>query len=59
MPAAASGSYLAALDPAYVRHNPVSTVPSWGSTENAALRPQATDQEQMILDELRSLGYIE
>ena len=59
MPAAASGSYLEALDPAYARNNPVLTLPSWGSTENAALRPQSTGEEQKILDELRSLGYIE
>ena len=59
MPAAASGSYLAALDPAYAKNNPVSTVPSWGSTENVALRPPSAGQERMILDELRSLGYIE
>jgi hypothetical protein len=59
MPAAASGSYLAAFDPAYAKNNPVSSVPSWGSTENVALRPQTDGQQQMILDELRSLGYIE
>ena len=59
MPAAASKSYLVALDPAYVQQNPVSTIPSWGSTEDAALRPQSNGREQMILDELRSLGYIE
>ena len=59
MPAAASGSYLAALDPEYAQNNPVSTLQSWGSTENASLRPQTDGQEQMILDELRSLGYIE
>jgi len=54
-----SGSYLAALDPAYARQHSVSTVPSWGSTRDAALRPQSDGEEQMILDELRSLGYIE
>ncbi|MBD3856618.1 MAG: alkaline phosphatase family protein [Acidobacteria bacterium] len=35
------------------------SVPSWGSTENVALRPPSAGQERMILDELRSLGYIE
>jgi hypothetical protein len=58
-PAAASGSYLAALDPAYARKHPVSTVPSWGSTDRAALRPRSDVEAQTILDELRSLGYIE
>ena len=59
MPAVASGSYLAALDPAYAQRNPVPTIPSWGSTEHAALRPHSDGEEQRILDELRSLGYIE
>jgi len=59
MPAAASGSYLAALDPTWALRNPVSTVPSWGSTEHAALQPRSDGEEQRILDELRSLGYIE
>jgi len=59
MPAVASGSYLAALDPAYAQRNPVPTIPSWGSTEHAALRPHSGGEEQRILDELRSLGYIE
>ena len=59
MPAAASGSYLAALDPAWALQNPVSTLPSWGSTEHAALRPRSDGEEQRILDELRSLGYIQ
>jgi len=59
MPAVVSGSYLAALDPAWALQNPVSTVPSWGSIEHAALRPRSDGEEQRILDELRSLGYIE
>ncbi len=59
MPATASGSYLAALDPAWALRNPVSTLPSWGSTEHTALRPQTDGEEQRILDELRSLGYID
>ena len=59
LPAAASGSYLAALDPGYALQHPVSTIPTWGSTSNAALRPRSDGEEQAILDELRSLGYIE
>jgi len=59
MPAAASGSYLEALDPAWALRHPVSTLPSWGSIEHAALRPQSDGEEQRILDELRSLGYIQ
>jgi len=59
MPAVASGSYLAALDPAWAQQHPVPTIPSWGSTEHAVLRPHSDGEEQRILDELRSLGYIE
>ena len=59
MPAAASGSYLAALDPTWALQNRVSTLPSWGSIEHAALRPRSDGEEQRILDELRSLGYIQ
>ncbi len=59
MPAVSSGGYLTALDPEYALRNSVSTLPSWGSTEDPALRPQFDGEEQRILDELRSLGYIE
>ncbi len=59
LPAVASGSYLAALDSAYVQKHPVSTIPTWGSTTSAALRPRSDGKEKMILEELRSLGYIE
>ena len=57
--ATASGSYLAALDPTYARGHPVSTVPTWGSTRDVALRPRSEGEEKLILEELRSLGYIE
>jgi hypothetical protein len=59
MPAVASGSYLAALDPAFAAKHVVPIIPSWGSNEHVALRPRTDAEEQRILDELRSLGYIE
>lgn len=59
MPGAASGSYLAALDPAFVRQQPVGTVPTWGARADFSLRPQTGGAERDILEELRSLGYIE
>jgi hypothetical protein len=59
MPSAASGSYLTALDPIFARGNPVGTIPSWGTRAAFSLRPQIGGGERDILDELRSLGYIE
>jgi hypothetical protein len=59
MPAVASRSYLAALDPTYIAKHAVPTVVSWGSNEHIALRPRTDAEEQRILEELRSLGYIE
>jgi hypothetical protein len=59
MPAVASRNYLAALDPAYAAKHAVPTIASWGSNEHVALRPRTDAEEQRILEELRSLGYIE
>ncbi len=59
MPAVASRSYLAALDPIYAENHVISPIGSWGSNENVALRPRIDGEEQKILEELRSLGYIQ
>ena len=59
MPGAATGAYLAALDPEWQRLHPVGTISSWGRTEDAALRPRVDGGERDILEELRKLGYIE
>ena len=59
MPGAETGAYLAALDPEWAAVHPVGTVPSWGSSVNAALRPRVDGGERDILEELRSLGYLE
>jgi hypothetical protein len=59
MPSVASRSYLAALDPTYAESHVVAPIGSWGSNEYVALRPRTDGEEQKILEELRSLGYIE
>jgi hypothetical protein len=59
MPAVTSRSYLAALDPTYVAEHAIPTVASWGSNQHVALRPRTDAEEEHILEELRSLGYIE
>ena len=59
MPGAETGAYLGALDPEWAAMHPVGTVPSWGSTVSAALRPRVDGGERDILEELRSLGYLE
>jgi hypothetical protein len=59
MPGAETSAYLGALDPEWAAMHPVGTVPSWGSTVSAALRPRVDGGERDILEELRSLGYLE
>ncbi len=61
MPHGESDSWQAPLDPAWLLSHPPRVIPSWSWVETSRSAEKASDREreEQVLEELRTLGYIE
>lgn len=59
LPAARSGSYLAALDPGFLASHPPERIATYGSAEAPSHENLENPQQEEIKDVLRSLGYVQ